>query len=201
MKYYLSESDKRVLSQTINTVNNLPTKVKGNKRPTIKNAFAYAELTTQDDDGLWSAFEVYFDETGTPNELADGRIWGLDAPSIVVNGTVSSGQVMRVERYYLIDSEGKEQPVWVGSAVGGGTSFLYAIFKNHEGNQIYTCDVYPDGLFNSEGTFQEDVLVKVFNVDYGEVLPNSKLKCWPAESNSLGISYYSEAPTWQQDLP
>jgi hypothetical protein len=108
---------------------------------------------------------------------------------------------MRVERYYLIDSEGKEQPVWVGSAVGGGTSFLYAIFKNHEGNQIYTCDVYPDGLFNSEGTFQEDVLVKVFNVDYGEVLPNSKLKCWPAESNSLGISYYSEAPTWQQDLP
>jgi len=124
MKYYLSESDKRVLSQTINTVNNLPTKVKGNKRPTIKNAFAYAELTTQDDDGLWSAFEVYFDETGTPNELADGRIWGLDAPSIVVNGTVSSGQVMRVERYYLIDSEGKEQPVWVGSAVGGGASIF-----------------------------------------------------------------------------
>jgi len=124
MKYYLSESDKRVLSQTINTVNNLPTKVKGNKRPTIKNAFAYAELTTQDDNGLWSAFEVYFDETGTPNELADGRIWGLDAPSIVVNGTVSAGQVMRVERYYLIDSEGKEQPVWVGSAVGGGASIF-----------------------------------------------------------------------------
>ena len=120
MKYYLSENDKRVLSQTINTVNNLPTSVQGGKRPTIKTAFAYAELTTQDDNGLWSAFEVYFDETSTPNELTDGRVWGLDAPSIVVNGTVSAGQVMRVERYYLIDSEGKEQPVWVGSAVGGG---------------------------------------------------------------------------------
>ena len=125
MKYYLSENDKRVLSQTINTVNNLPTSVQGGKRPTIKTAFAYAELTTQDGNGLWSAFEVYFDETGTPNELTDGRVWGLDTPSIVVNGTVSAGQVMRVERYYLIDSEGKEQPVWVGSAVGGGTSFLY----------------------------------------------------------------------------
>ena len=120
MKYYLSENDKRVLSQTINTVNNLPTSVQSGKRPTIKTAFAYAELTTQDGNGLWSAFEVYFDETGTPNELTDGRVWGLDAPYIVVNGTVSAGQVMRVERYYLIDSEGKEQPVWVGSAVGGG---------------------------------------------------------------------------------
>ena len=124
MKYYLSESDKRVLSQTINTVNNLPTSVQGGKRPTIKPAFAYAELTAQDENGLWSAYEVYFDETGTPNELTDGRVWGLDAPSIVVNGTVSAGQVMRVERYYLIDSEGKEQPVWVGSAVGGGASIF-----------------------------------------------------------------------------
>ena len=131
MKYYLSENDKRVLSQTINTVNNLPTSVQGGKRPTIKTAFAYAELTTQDDNGLWSAFEVYFDETSTPNELTDGRVWGLDAPSIVVNGTVSAGQVMRVERYYLIDSEGKEQPVWVGSAVGGGASFYRLLVNNN----------------------------------------------------------------------
>ncbi len=124
MNYTLNSNDKRILQQTITTVANLPTPVKGGKRPTIKPAFAYAELTTQDDNGLWSAYEVYFDETGTPNELTDGRVWGLDAPSIVVNGTVSSGQVMRVERYYLIDSEGKEQPVWVGSAVGGGASIF-----------------------------------------------------------------------------
>ena len=201
MSYTLNSNDRRILQQTINTVNNLPVNPKGGKRPTIKTAFAYAELTAQDENGLWSAFEVYFDETGTPNELTDGRVWGLEIPSIIVNGTVSAGTVIRVERYYYVDSSNDEQPIWVGSAVGGGGDYYYAIFKSNEGGQDYLCDVYPDPLFDSEGDFEEGVLVRVFNVDYGEVLPNAKLKCWPADSNELGIKYYAEAPTWQQDLP
>ena len=152
MKYYLSESDRKVLNQTINTVNNLPVNPKGGKRPTIKNAFAYAELTEQDANGLWSAFEVYFDETGTPNELTDGRVWGLDAPSIVVNGTVSAGQVMRVERYYLIDSEGKEQPVWVGSAVGGGGSSMYRFIVKSDFTLAFDGASNQVDLINDQGT-------------------------------------------------
>ena len=120
MSYTLNSNDRRILQQTINTVNNLPVNPKGGKRPTIKTAFAYAELTAQDANGLWSAFEVYFDETGTPNELTDGRVWGLEIPSIIVNGTVSAGTVIRVERYYYVDSSNDEQPIWIGSAVGGG---------------------------------------------------------------------------------
>ena len=122
MSYYLSKNDVKVLKQTINTVNNISTGVGQGKRPTIKNAFAYAELTDKDTNGLWSAKEVYFDETGTPIELTDGRTWGGDNPSIIVNGTVSTGQVMRVESYYLVDSSGEQLPVWIGSAVGGGAS-------------------------------------------------------------------------------
>ena len=123
MSYYLSKNDVKVLKQTINTVNNISTGVGQGKRPTIKNAFAYAELTDEDTNGLWSAKEVYFDETGTPIELTDGRAWGGDNPSIIVNGTVSTGQVMRVESYYLVDSSNEQLPVWVGSAVGGGSIF------------------------------------------------------------------------------
>lgn len=123
MSYYLSKNDVKVLKQTINTVNNISTGVGQGKRPTIKNAFAYAELTDEDANGLWSAKEVYFDETGTPIELTDGRTWGGDNPSIIVNGTVSTGQVMRVESYYLVDSSDEQLPVWIGSAVGGGDSF------------------------------------------------------------------------------
>lgn len=130
MSYYLSKNDVKVLKQTINTVNNISTGVGQSKRPTIKNAFAYAELTTQDVDGLWSAKEVYFDETGTSIELTDGRTWGGDNPSIIVNGTVSTGQVMRIESYYLVDSSGEQLPVWVGSAVGGGASFHRLIVKS-----------------------------------------------------------------------
>jgi len=122
MSYYLSKNDVDVLKQTINTVNNISTGVAQGKRPTIKNAFAYAELTEQDVDGLWSAKEVYFDETGTASELTDGRTWGGDNPSIIVNGTVSAGQVMRIESYYIVDSSDEQLPVWIGSAVGGGSS-------------------------------------------------------------------------------
>ncbi len=120
MSYYLSSNDVKVLKQTINTVNNISTNVGQGKRPTIKNAFAYAELTEEDANGFWSAKEIYFDETGTSIELTDGRTWGGDKPSIIVNGDVSAGQVMRVEAYYLVDSNNEEQSVWVGSAVGGG---------------------------------------------------------------------------------
>lgn len=123
MNYHLSNSDVKVLKQTINTVDNLAKIVTQGKRPIIKNAFAYAELTDEDTNGLWSAKEVYFDETGTPIELTDGRTWGGDNPSIIVNGTVSTGQVMRVESYYLVDSSDEQLPVWIGSAVGGGSIF------------------------------------------------------------------------------
>ncbi len=127
MSYYLSSNDVKVLKQTINTVNNISTNVGQGKRPTIKNAFAYAELTEVDADGFWSAIEVYFDETGTSIELTDGRTWGGDKPSIIVNGDVSAGQVMRVESYYLVDSNDEEQAVWVGSAVGGGGTSIYRL--------------------------------------------------------------------------
>ena len=132
MSYYLSKNDVKVLKQTINTVNNISTGVVQGKRPTIKNAFAYAELTDEDANGLWSAKEVYFDETGTPIELTDGRTWGGDNPSIIVNGTVSTGQVMRVESYYLVDSSDEQLPVWVGSAVGGGGASMYRLLVNND---------------------------------------------------------------------
>ena len=120
MNYYLSSSDVSVLKNTINTVNNLTGATPKNQKPVIKNAFAYAELIEEDTNGLWSAKEVYFDETGTPNELTDGRTWGGDNPSVIINGTVSAGQVVRIEAYYLVDSSDEEQAVWVGSAIGGG---------------------------------------------------------------------------------
>ena len=120
MNYYLSDSDVKILKQTVNTVNNLPSSQRNKSRPTIKHAFAYVELTEQNEDGLWSAKEVYFDETGTASELVDGRTWGADSVYIIVNGTVSVGQVVRVEAYYMVDANGAEQAVWVGSAIGGG---------------------------------------------------------------------------------
>lgn len=120
MNYYLSSSDVSVLKNTINTVDNLTGVTPKNQKPVIKNAFAYAELIEEDVNGLWSAKEVYFDETGTPNELTDGRTWGGDNPSVIINGTVSAGQVVRIEAYYLVDSSDEEQAVWVGSAIGGG---------------------------------------------------------------------------------
>ena len=172
------------------------------------------EVDGADNQKEYKAFEILPD--GTPVE--DGIIFdsekentynpsdpiyfdNLRVNDIVFSGSVDVGFAYKVEAVWR-ELE-NEDPIYyiIPKGGGGGVEFYYAIFKNHEGNQLYTCDVYPDGLFNSEGTFEEDVLVKVFNVDYGEVLPNAKLKCWPAESNSLGISYYSEAPTWQQDLP
>ena len=130
MNYHLSNSDVKVLKQTINTVDNLAKIVPQGKRPIIKNAFAYAELIEEDTNGLWSAKEVYFDETGTPNELTDGRTWGGDNPSVIINGTVSAGQVVRIEAYYLVDSSDEEQAVWVGSAIGGGG--FYRLIVNND---------------------------------------------------------------------
>ncbi len=127
MNYYLSSSDVSVLKNTINTVNNLTGATPKNQKPVIKNAFAYAELIEEDTNGLWSAKEVYFDETGTPNELTDGRTWGGDNPSVIINGTVSAGQVVRIEAYYLVDSSDEEQAVWVGSAIGGGGASMYRL--------------------------------------------------------------------------
>lgn len=158
MKYYLSESDRKVLNQTINTVNNLPVNPKGGKRPTIKNAFAYAELTEQDANGLWSAFEVYFDETGTPNELTDGRVWGLEIPSIIVNGTVSAGTVIRVERYYMVEEE-KEQPIWVGSAVGGGATFRLRCKSDTTIGYIDLTESGFDLIDEADNILEEDVPV------------------------------------------
>ena len=125
MKFHLTESDRAILKNTINTVNNLVTPTQASKRPVVKSAFAYAELTEQDEQGLWSAKEVYFDENGESNELEDGRTWGGDNPSIIVNGTVSAGQVIRIEAYYLVDSNDDEQAVWIGSAIGGGGSEIF----------------------------------------------------------------------------
>ena len=159
MKYYLSENDRKVLNQTINTVKNLPVNPKGGKRPTIKNAFAYAELTAQDENGFWSAFEVYFDETGTPNELTDGRVWGLDISSIIVNGTVSAGTVIRVEKYYYVDSESKQQPIWIGSAVGGASIFR---LRSKTSNVIGYIDLTETGfdlIDNGDNVLEEDVPV------------------------------------------
>ena len=104
------------------------------KSPVIKTAFAYAELTEQDENGLWSAKEVYFDETGTSNELVNGRTWGGDNPSIIVNGSVSAGQTMRIEAYYLIDSSDEDVAVWVGSAIGGGGGIFR--LKSKESNIV-----------------------------------------------------------------
>lgn len=134
MSYYLSQNDVKVLKQTINTVNNMPQSKINSKSPVIKTAFAYAELTEQDENGLWSAKEVYFDETGTSNELVNGRTWGGDNPSIIVNGSVSAGQTMRIEAYYLIDSSDEEVAVWVGSAIGGGGGIFR--LKSKESNIV-----------------------------------------------------------------
>ena len=200
MNYYLSDSDVKILKQTVNTVNNLPSSQRNKSRPTIKHAFAYVELTEQNEDGLWSAKEVYFDETGTASELVDGRTWGADSVYIIVNGTVSVGQVVRVEAYYMVDANGAEQAVWVGSAIGGGGGdVLYCVFKNNEGNDLYTCDVYPNALFAQDTEVKLNANVRVFNVDYGSVLNDTKLTCWTAPTSDEGVDYYAEAPTWQQE--
>ena len=181
MSYYLSKNDVKVLKQTINTVNNISTGVGQGKRPTIKNAFAYAELTDEDTNGLWSAKEVYFDETGTPIELTDGRTWGGDNPSIIVNGEVTAGQVMRVESYYLIDSSDEQLPVWIGSAVGGGgASFYRLLVKNDftlaldgtsnqvdlvdDQNQVITSNVIVrQRKFTTANFYENEIL---YGVDY-----------------------------------
>jgi hypothetical protein len=162
MSYYLSKNDVKVLKQTINTVNNISTGVGQGKRPTIKNAFAYAELTEVDADGLWSAVEVYFDETGAPNGLEDGRTWGGEEPSIIVNGDVSAGQVMRVEAYYLVDSNDEEQAVWVGSAVGGGGTVIQRLQCKADitltPNVLDTLNFRTVTFTNSEITAQVNVI-------------------------------------------
>ena len=155
--YNLSESDVKVLKQTINTVNNLPSSQRNKSRPTIKHAFAYVELTEQGEDGLWSAKEVYFDETGAATELEDGRTWGADSVYIIVNGTVSVGQVVRVEAYYMVDSNGAEQAVWVGSAIGGGIYRLKCISDN-----ILSYNNPTQGfslIDNDDLVIQEDIFV------------------------------------------
>ena len=161
------------------------------------------KATEVNPDGTTVSAGIVFDSDATPsNKPSDPTYFkNLKINTELYTGSIEVNKAYQVEAVWPNDASGEIVYYIIPKGGGGGVEFYYAIFKNHEGNQIYTCDVYPDGLFNSEGTFQEDVLVKVFNVDYGEVLPNAKLKCWPAKSNSLGISYYSEAPTWQQDLP
>ena len=162
----------------------------------------------------YKAFEVLPD--GTP--VDDGIIFDSDATNtfkpadpvyfdnlrineLIFSGSVELGYAYQVEAVWR-ELE-NEDPVYyiIPKGGGGGVDYYYAIFKSNQGGQDYLCDVYPDPLFNSEGDFEADALVRVFNVDYGEVLPNAKLKCWTADSNELGIKYYAEAPTWQQDLP
>ncbi len=194
MSYYLSSNDIKVLKQTINTVNNISTNVGQGKRPTIKNAFAYAELTEVDADGFWSAIEVYFDETGTPNELEDGRTWGGDEPSIIVNGDVSAGQVMRIESYYLVDSNDEEQSVWVGSAVGGG-SMLYAYIKSGSSNK-YTVDVYSQPTLDDKFKVDEDIEALAYNVTYGDISHNNFLIFSYGIDESSGTDGYLTSSVW-----
>ena len=182
MSYYLSKNDVKILKQTINTVNNISTGVAQGKRPTIKNAFAYAKLIEEDTNGLWSAKEVYFDETGTASELTDGRTWGGDNPSIIVNGTVSAGQVMRIESYYLVDSSDEQLPVWIGSAVGGGASFYRLLVKSDftlslngtsnqvdlidDQNQVITSNVIVrQKKFTTANFYANEIL---YGIDYSE---------------------------------
>ena len=194
MSYYLSKNDVKVLKQTINTVNNISTGVGQSKRPTIKNAFAYAELTDEDANGLWSAKEVYFDETGTPIELTDGRTWGGDNPSIIVNGTVSTGQVMRIESYYLVDSSDEQLPVWVGSAVGGG-GLLYGYIKSGSGNS-YVVDVYTQPELDDDFKIDEDVNVTAYNVLYGDVAINNFLIFSYGESKNSNAKGFITSSVW-----
>jgi hypothetical protein len=144
MDYHLSEKDVKVLKQTISTVDNISRSVPESKRPIIRNAFAYAELTEKDDNNLWSAKEVYFDETGTSSELVGGRTWGGDNPSIIINGTVSSGQVVRIESFYLVDSSDQKQPIWIGSAIGGGASIFR--LRSKQSNIIGYIDLTETGF-------------------------------------------------------
>jgi len=194
MSYYLSKNDVKILKQTINTVNNISTGVGQGKRPTIKNAFAYAELTDEDTNGLWSAKEVYFDETGTPIELTDGRTWGGDNPSIIVNGTVSTGQVMRVESYYLIDSSDEQLPVWIGSAVGGG-GLLYGYIKSGSGNS-YVVDVYTQPELDDDFKVDENVDVIAYNVIYGDVAINNFLIFSYGESKNTNARGFITSSVW-----
>ena len=192
MSYYLSKNDVKVLKQTINTVNNISTGVAQGKRPTIKNAFAYAELTTVDDNGLWSAVEGYFDETGTPIELTDGRTWGGDNPSIIVNGDVSAGQVMRIEAYYLVDAE-EEVSVWVGSAVGGGgggDSFFRLQCK---------ADVTLTPLVDDEASFQLVDLTNSVLVEDITVLQNKISQAFYEENEIIYSIYDSASDTYILD--
>lgn len=169
MKYYLSENDRKVLSQTINTVNNLSVNTRGKNRPTIKNVFAFARLTEEDENGLWSAVEVYFDETGTPNDLAGGRAWGGEnLPSIIVNGTVSADSVIKIERHYYVDSNGQEQPTWVGSAVGG-SQFAFAQLTTEDANGLWSAfEVY----FDQNGTPNQLIGGRVWGTDLPAIIVN-----------------------------
>jgi len=190
MNYYLSSSDVSVLKKTINTVNNLTGATPKNQKPVIKNAFAYAELIEEDTNGLWSAKEVYFDETGTPNELTNGRTWGGENPSVIINGTVSAGQVVRIEAYYLVDSSDEEQAVWVGSAIGGGSSIVWLKIKSKVDQKNYIADVYeyPN---DPNPPSSIDVPVYFYNVNYGEIPINNFY-----HSQLVGSIYYAYAPTW-----
>ena len=158
------------------------------KDPLLKTAFAYAELIEEDTNGLWSAKEVYFDETGTPNELTDGRTWGGDNPSVIINGKVSAGQVVRIEAYYLVDSSDEEQAVWVGSAIGGG-GLQYVKIKTKVDQKNYTADVYsiPN---DPNPPIELDVPVYFYNVDYGDIPIDNYY-----QSQLVGSIYYAYAPT------
>jgi hypothetical protein len=143
------------------------------------------------------------DQTYTSNVNSPLYLPNLKINEELFTGAVELGKAYQVEEIDPEDFSGGLEPVYyiIPKGGGGGVDFYYAIFKSKQSGQDYLCDVYPDALFNPEGSFEANVLVRVFNIDYGEVLPNAKLKCWPADSNELGIKYYAEAPTWQQDLP
>ena len=154
-------------------------------------------------DGTTVSAGIVFDSDATPsNDPSEPTYFkNLKINSDLYAGSIEVNKAYQVEAVWPDDANGEIVYYIIPKGGGGGVDYYYAIFKSNEGGQDYLCDVYPDPLFNSEGEFEADVLVRVFNVDYGEILPNAKLKCWPADPNELGIKYYAEAPTWQQDLP
>lgn len=151
-------------------------------------------------DGTEVAIGVVFDSDATGTGKVDETIYlpNLKFPD-KFTGDVEVGKIYQVD---AVDSDtfGGQTQYYIIPKGGGVGAVLYCIFKSNEGGGIYKCDVYPNALFEQDTETKIDALVRVFNVDYGEVLNNTKLTCWEAPQTDINADYYAEAPTWQQEV-
>lgn len=193
--YYLSGKDRKILSGVIKKVNNLPVSQRQGKSANTRGTFLYAEITdTAETTGFYYAEEIRFLADGSTEAVTDGVTWNDSSGiQLFVVGDVSTGTILRVEPFYMYDSDSAENvDIWVGSAVGGATDYRLKISSatelelgvastggadviDYEGNVLISSVNLIQNLFDTAAIFSNEILYGFIDTDGNYCLDKSLL--------------------------